>query len=94
VILVLGHKNCGAVDAVIHGKTKDIESVAKLIKPAVEQARKAAPFDLLSLAVKLNAIRMRDYLLASKILKKLVADKKIEIHAGYYQLRTGEVEIL
>ncbi len=93
VIVVLGHQNCGAVDAVIHDHTKDIESVAELIIPAVTEARKTAPENLLEASVKLNAIRMRDALLNSPPLSKLIAAGKLEIHAGYYHLESGVVEI-
>ncbi len=94
VILVLGHENCGAVDAVIKGTTGDIQSVAQLIEPAVAAERKKKPSNLLEASVKENAIRMRDFLLRTAAVKKLVADKKLEVHAGYYNLKTGKVELL
>lgn len=94
IILVMGHENCGAVDAVINNNTKDIESVAELIQPAVKEARKSSPKNLLEASVKTNACRMKECLLKSPALQKLVKDKKIEIHAAYYNLQTGDVEIL
>jgi carbonic anhydrase len=33
--MVLGHENCGAVNAVLQGQTEDIEEVASLIEPAI-----------------------------------------------------------
>src|SRR4051812_47885432 len=39
IIMVLGHQNCGAIQAVINGQTQDIESVASLIAPSLELAR-------------------------------------------------------
>ena len=92
-IIVMGHENCGAVDAVLRGATKDIEAVAKLIEPAVQEAKKNAP-NPLQAAVKINAKRMKDYLLSTPVIKKFVADKKIEVNAAYYNLKTGEVELL
>ena len=94
VVIVIGHENCGAVDAVIHQNTKDIEAVAKLIEPSVQQAKKTKTDNLLESAIKANAVRMRDFLLKSRVIAQLVKDKKIEVHAGYYNLRTGAVEIL
>ena len=94
VILVLGHENCGAVGAVIAGTTKDIESVAELIEPAVKETREKNPPDLLTASIKANALRMRDYLLETPHIKQLAADKKIEVRAGYYHLQTGVVELL
>lgn len=94
VILVLGHENCGAVNAVIQGTTKDIEAVAELIEPAVATTRKKKPANLLEASIKANAIRMRDYLLTTPVIKKYVADKKVSVYAGYYNLQTGAVELL
>lgn len=94
LIIVLGHENCGAIDAVIKGTTQDIESVAKFIEPSVQEAKKANSKDLLQASVKANAIRMKNLLLQSPVVKKYVAEKKIEVYAAYYNLQTGAVELL
>jgi carbonic anhydrase len=94
VILVMGHENCGAVDAVIKGTTKDIESVAELIQPAVTEAKKMDSKNILVTSIKKNAINMRDYLRRSPALQKYINEKKIEIYAGYYNLQSGTLEIL
>ena len=75
-ILVLGHENCGAVNAVIQNTTKDIEAVATLIKPAVQDAKATMPHNLLETATKINARRMRDYLLKTPVIAKLVKEKR------------------
>lgn len=94
VVVVLGHENCGAVDAVIQGNTKEIEAVAQLIEPAVREARHSSSENLWTRAVKINALRMKKFLLDSPVLAKFVKEKKIEIHAAYYNLQTGRVELL
>lgn len=95
VILVLGHESCGAVTAVTEGNTKEIEAIAELIQPAVREARRNfSPESLLTRAVKINALRMRSFLLDSPLLKKLVREKNLEIYAAYYHLHTGKVELL
>lgn len=94
VIIVMGHENCGAVDAVIKGTTKDIESVAELIEPAVLRARKSNPANLLEASVKANAINMKNHLMESPALKPFLAKKQLEIFAAYYDLNTGSVKIL
>lgn len=94
VILVMGHENCGAVDAVIQGTTKDIESVANLIRPAVQQAKKEGNQDLLYRATVDNAIRMKKYLLRTPVIKKLVSQGKIQVHAGYYNFQSGKVDLV
>lgn len=94
VILVLGHENCGAVHAVLEGTTKDIEDLAKLIDPSVQEVKKQNLPDPLEAAIKANARRMRDNLRRAPSFQKLIQEKKLEIQAGYYHLQTGEVEIL
>lgn len=94
VVLVMGHENCGAVDAVIHGVTEDIEAVATLIEPAVKEAKNSSPTNLLEASVKTNARRMRDFLLQSPVIAKLVKEQKVAVHAAYYNLQTGAVELL
>jgi carbonic anhydrase len=93
-IVVLGHENCGAVNAVMEGTTKDVQSIAKLIEPSVTQAKLAKSTSLLEQATKMNALRMKESLLSSAPFKELVEQKKLQIYAGYYNLTTGEVEIL
>lgn len=76
VVLVLGHENCGAVKAVINNTTKDIESVANLIRPSVVEETAKHPENLAEASIKANAIRMRDYLLQTPVIKKMIAEKK------------------
>jgi len=93
-ILVLGHQNCGAVHAVIQGAAGDIAAVADLIAPAVKKAKEEDPSNLLVDATQENALRMADLLKETPSLKKLVDEKKIEVHAGYFHLPSGKVELL
>ena len=94
IIIVLGHENCGAVDAVVRGNTQDIEAVADIIRPAVKEARATSPENLLEMSVKTNARRMKELLLDSPVIKQRVAEGKVEVHAAYYHLKTGVVELL
>lgn len=92
LILVLGHENCGAVDAVFTNQTKDIETIAKLIEPAVQKV-KDTPQNNLEGVVKANVSNTANYLKSTPIIKQLMADKKVDILGGYYNLKTGKVEI-
>ncbi len=94
IILVLGHENCGAVQAVVKGFTQDIESIAKLIEPSVMEEKNKNSSNILERSIKTNALNMRNYLLKTPVIQKLVANKKIEVYAGYYHLKTGVVELL
>jgi carbonic anhydrase len=91
LIVVLGHKRCGAVRAAVAGPTAPghINSLVRDIQPAVEAA-KAKKGDLLADAVHANA-----RLVAEKIAKEAdFGEHKAEVRivTGYYDLDTGKVE--
>jgi len=88
ILLVLGHENCGAVDAVQHGKTKDIETVAALIKPAIK------PKMTLEAAVQANVKNVVAQLQKSPVLADYIKQKKFAVVGGYYDLASGKVTIL
>jgi carbonic anhydrase len=89
LIVVLGHENCGAVDAVLKGTTKDIEAVAKLVAPAVKKAGGG-----LEATIKANVQQVVSQIQASKTLKSLFDQKKLTVVGGYYNFHTGKVEFL
>jgi len=93
-LLVLGHEHCGAVNAVVQNSIENITAIAALIQPAVREAKKTNPPDLLEASIQTNAVNMKNYLLSTPVLQKLVMDKKLRIYAGYYDLQTGAVSIL
>lgn len=88
IIFVLGHESCGAVTAVLRKETKEIESIAKLIKPAVHS------IDHLEEAVKSNVRAASEKLKSSPVIKQLIKEGKVAVFGGYYHLRSGEVELL
>lgn len=92
IVLVLGHENCGAVNAVLQGQDKDIPEIATLISPSIRAMGSKDP--KLEAAVKANAMRMRNELAQHPDFRSLVAKKKLKIYAGYYHLESGKVEIL
>jgi carbonic anhydrase len=94
IILVLGHENCGAVEAVIKNKTSNIKDVAKLIEPALQEAKQCKKSNLFEQTTKINALNMKKIIEKSPNIKKLIQDKKIEVRAAYYNLKTGLIEIL
>lgn len=92
-VVVLGHKNCGAVKAVVSGDTKDIESVAALIEPAVKESKDLFG-NRLDNAVEMNVRHVVQQLEKSPVLSKLIQDKKLKIVGGCYDLQTGKIEFL
>ena len=93
IVMVLGHENCGAVNAVVQGQTKDIEAVASLIFPAVSQTKKE-PGDKLKNAIKANVRNVVSQLSTSPVLSDMIKKNKLCIKGGYYNFHTGEVEVL
>jgi carbonic anhydrase len=93
VIIVLGHENCGAVQAVLQGTTKDIEAVADLIQPAAK-ATVGQKESRVENTIKINVLKMVDKLKESPSLKKLIEQNRLLIVGGYYNFHTGKVEML
>jgi carbonic anhydrase len=100
LIVVLGHSNCGAVDATLQnlantGETfsPNLQSIVDNIRPALEPlvAEKGA-IDLAE-AVTANVRRSVSILHeASEILRGLVSSGDVRIVGAEYSLETGEVE--
>jgi carbonic anhydrase len=88
LVVVLGHKRCGAVDATVKGGEAHghIPTLVKAIRPAVEMT-KGKPGDPVDNAVRANAENMANKLEGNEILKKA----KAKVVQGYYDLDTGAV---
>jgi carbonic anhydrase len=97
LILVLGHDACGAVDATIKS-VKDgttlpghLPSLTDALAPAVKDVLDE-PGDTLKNAIRRNVVRtMAALSAATPILSAAVADKKLVVAGGIYQLATGKV---
>lgn len=88
LVVVLGHENCGAVKAVMDNTTKDIEAVASLIAPAIKDDHK------LDTAVKANVENVVKQLKESRVISRLIQEKKVKVVGGYYNLISGKVDFL
>lgn len=96
LVLVLGHSNCGAVDAAVKGLKFDnhIQEVLNAIQPAVV-ATKGESGDRLEKTIKANVKVVEEKLKTSKpVLAKLIEKGTLRISGGYYDLETGKVELL
>jgi carbonic anhydrase len=101
LILVLGHTNCGAIDAAIKVVKERIElpghlpELIKSIEPAVIAAHGRHPSDLLAATteenVRLNVNRLLD---DAPILTEAVNAKKLAVAGGLYDLATGKVNLI
>lgn len=96
LLMVLGHSNCGAVEATINGGELEghISSITSEIQQALD-AVKDKPGDLLDNTIRAHARLTSQRLESSEpILAKLVDADKLKVVAAYYDLNTGIVEIL
>lgn len=100
-IFVLGHSNCGAIDAAIKVlKTKTVlpghlPDLVTALKPAVIFAEKAKSGDLLDNAIAENVRRQVARLKSSPpVISKAYTAKKIDIAGGVYDLATGKIALV
>ncbi len=96
LVLVLGHSNCGAVNAALKGMKFDnhIQSVLTAIQPAIE-ATKGESGNILEKTIKANVRIVEQKLRSSRpVLDKLLKDGTLRILGGYYDLESGKVEFL
>jgi carbonic anhydrase len=91
-IMVLGHGNCGAVDATIKAKAVpgQISALYRSIRPAVEQAGSN-----LEAAIKANA-KIQAGLLAnsSPVIAEQIKNNQLKVVAAYYDLASGAVSMV
>jgi carbonic anhydrase len=90
-LLVLGHSNCGAVEATIQGKEVpgQISVLYQHIQPALNHGSN------LEGAIQANAKFQCDLLRnASTVISRSVKEKKLKVAAGYYDLAAGSVTLL
>jgi carbonic anhydrase len=92
VILVMGHTNCGAVQATIQAKEVpgQISALYPHIQPAIDQAGPS-----LEMATKANA-KIQAALLreASTVIAGAVKEGKLQVVAASYDIGTGAVTLL
>jgi carbonic anhydrase len=100
LLMVLGHRACGAIDATIKslrdGTTLPghLPSLVEALAPAVKETT-GKPGDALDNAIKANVrLNVERLKAATPIISAAVADKKINVVGGVYNLSDGRVELL
>ena len=101
VIMVLGHTNCGAINATVGALQKGndlpghIGDLVRAMKPGVEPALKQPGDDLAQRAVLANVRWNVQRLIEAKpILADMVTAKKLRVVGGVYDLATGKVALV
>ncbi len=95
LIVVLGHTQCGAVNAAVNlpEVPGHIITLINAIKPAVEKAKKAQPTSLLDAAIRENiAMQVEQLKGLEPVLAKRVREGSIKIIGALYDLSTGRIE--
>ncbi len=99
LILVLGHSQCGAVASAIKVLKENAQLPGHLpeliaaIKPAAEAAKNAA--DPLAAAITENVrLSVKQIVESDPVISPLVADKKVKIAGGVYDIATGKVALV
>ncbi|MCB1581497.1 MAG: carbonic anhydrase [Marinicella sp.] len=102
LVVVLGHSNCGAIQATIDAmKNPDkpgsinIQAIVRRVKPAIEPMLLNSSLDQISAddAVKANVIKSVAQLSsASEIIESRVAQGRLQVVGACYCLKTGVVD--
>ena len=99
LLVILGHTECGAVEAAISGAHSEgrIRDIQKKIEPIVRRTEKECPklrgSNLTNAVVRNNTLQAKaDILSKSRMVKKLVDARKLRIATGVYAIKTGKVE--
>ncbi|MFL5330455.1 MAG: carbonic anhydrase [Gemmataceae bacterium] len=99
-VLVLGHKGCGAIEAVfeagdrpLHDNLRDLQERMKGIRPRVLASNRKSTPDALNALAKDNAQEQAKTLLKeSEPISAAVSRKEVRLMFGMYDMETGEVE--
>jgi carbonic anhydrase len=97
LIVVLGHTQCGAVNAAVKlpEVPGHIVTLINAIKPAVEKAREKHSHDLLDASIRENIkLQVEQLRNLEPVLAKRVREGSIKIVGALYHLNTGTVEFL
>ena len=102
LVMVLGHKRCGAVSAAVDAKGKpegNIGAIIRNIAPAVKQARNSRKgkdkAELVETAIDENINLVAAKIVKqSPLIKKLVGQGKLKIVAAKYDLDDGKVTLM
>ncbi len=104
LVVVLGHTQCGAIEATIdqlqrrtEDQSRNLRSIVDRVRPAIssllETELRHEPAALLHHAVRANIRMSADHLRhGSEILEQLIASEGLLIVGAEYSLETGEVE--
>lgn len=98
LVVVLGHEQCGAVDATIKGQATntDIDYIMEKIQPVFAKTKNPSlsESELITKTEDENIKHQVSKVKESKTIKKLISENKVQIVGAKYDLNTGKVTFL
>jgi carbonic anhydrase len=101
LIFVMGHSNCGAMEAAIKVVNDNatlpghLPELIDQLKPAVLAAQKTQPADLLAASIVENVRQTVQHVVAAKpLLADMVSSGKVKVAGGVYDIATGKVSLI
>jgi carbonic anhydrase len=98
LVVVLGHRKCGAVKATVEAIEKkvaasgtDIDALVAAIRPAVEKAEATKPSGVLDAAIEFNVANEVARLSAAPVLSGALKEGKLQVVGAVYDVSTGTV---
>lgn len=88
IIMVLGHKNCGAIKATMDGQLTEADPLGALIKPALKNCSE------LKKCIEANVEYVVDQITKSALIGPHVTKGEVSVVGAYYDLGTGKVRLL
>ena len=95
IVIVLGHQNCGAVNATLGGQKNvpELESIYPLIESALSNCDSVGENRLVN-AIKCNVKKGVEILKNSPTIAPLLKQKKVKIVGAYYEIASGKVSLI
>ena len=95
VLLVMGHKRCGAVDATIKGAQVpgQIATLIDAIKPGLAKLN-FTKANQLEAAVKANVVYQVGKIKESPVISQLIEEGKLKVVGGYFDFDSGKVTLV
>ena len=90
LVVVLGHENCGALQAILDGHTDEIEAIAMQMSREVLEAKYHGK-DALKWLIDKNVSDTVDKIKTFKPNILRIQEKKLKVVGAYYELDTGKV---
>ncbi|MBS0605090.1 MAG: carbonic anhydrase [Verrucomicrobia bacterium] len=95
LVIVLGHQNCGAVKAALSGKDNfpELDNILPIIDTALKGCDTVGGDKLVN-AIHCNVKKSVETLKNSPTIAPILAQKKVKIVGGYYDISSGKVTLI